>query len=87
MLTELAVVLALRTQGPALRSMPSALLLATTLAVGATAVAMPYVAPVATAFDFVPLSWPLVGALGLIVACYVGSTEAIKLRVLRGGGH
>jgi Mg2+-importing ATPase len=78
-LTELAVVLVLRTHGPALRSVPSALLLATTIAVATTAVALPYLAPVARAFDFVALPWPLIGALGLIVACYIGSTEAIKV--------
>jgi hypothetical protein len=46
-------------------------------------VALPYVPPVAAAFDFVPLSWPLIGALGLIVACYIVATEAIKLRLFR----
>jgi P-type Mg2+ transporter len=86
-LTELAVVLVLRTQGPALRSTPSALLLGTTVAVAALALALPYLPPVAAAFDFVPLSWPLVCALGLVVAGYVACTEAAKRRFFGTAGR
>jgi Mg2+-importing ATPase len=80
LLTELAVVLVLRTHGPAVRSMPSWLLLWTTLAVGAAALGIPYITPIASPFGFVPLSWSLLGPAILIVAAYILSTEAAKIR-------
>jgi Mg2+-importing ATPase len=80
LLTELAVVLVLRTQGPAWRSRPSALLLWATLAVALAALAAPYAGAVATLFGFVPLAGPVVAGALLIVAAYVLATEAIKLR-------
>jgi Mg2+-importing ATPase len=80
LLTELAVVLVLRTQGPAWRSRPSALLLASTLAVAALALALPYVAPLAGAFAFVPLPWPVLAGLLAVVAGYLGATELVKTR-------
>jgi Mg2+-importing ATPase len=83
LLTELVVVLVLRTQGPAWRSTPGRLLLWTTVAVGALALAVPYLGPFAAAFDFMPLPWPLIGTLALIVIGYVLSTEAAKLRFFR----
>jgi Mg2+-importing ATPase len=80
LLTELAVVLVLRTRGPAWKSAPSRLLLWSTLAVAAGALALPYAGAVATLFGFVPLSASLVLAALLIVAAYVAATEAAKLR-------
>jgi Mg2+-importing ATPase len=85
LLTELMVVLVLRTQRPAWRSTPGRLLLWTTVAVGALALAIPYLGPFATAFDFMPLSWQLMGALVLIVMGYVLSTELAKHRFFRAG--
>jgi Mg2+-importing ATPase len=83
LLTELAVMLVLRTQGPAWRSRPSALLLWTTLAVAAAALAAPYAGAPAALFGFVPLAAPvLAGALAL-VAAYVLATEAVKLAFFR----
>ena len=79
-LTELAVVLVLRTHGPAWRSMPSRLLLWTTVAVVAGALALPYTGALATLFGFVPLGLRLVAAVLLIVIAYVAATEAAKLR-------
>jgi Mg2+-importing ATPase len=83
LLTELAVVLVLRTQRPAWRSMPSALLLWSTAAVALAALALPYAGRVAALFGFVPLAWPLLAAALLVVAGYVLSTEAVKLAYFR----
>jgi P-type Mg2+ transporter len=80
LLTELAVVMVLRTEGPAWRSAPGGLLLWTTIAVGGLAVLIPYLGPFASTFGFVPLPWHLMGAMVLIVVGYVLSTEAAKLR-------
>ncbi len=86
LLTELAVVLVLRTHGPALRSVPSRLLLWTTLAVGILALGIPYAGALTALFAFVPLSWHILGTVGLIVAGYVLSTEAAKIRFF-GASH
>ncbi len=83
LLTELAVVLVLRSQGPAWRSSPSRLLLGTTLVVSALALWLPYLEPLADLFDFTPLPWPLLATLLLIVGAYVGSTEAAKAHFFR----
>ena len=80
LLTELAVLLVLRTHGPAWRSAPSPLLLWTTLAVGGAALALPYAGAVAGLFGFVPISWSLLLAAVLIVVAYILATEAAKLR-------
>ena len=84
LLTELAVVLVLRTHGPAWRSRPSALLAWTTLAVAAAALAIPYSGGLATLFGFVPLSAPLLAGSLLIVGAYVLATEAVKLLFFNG---
>jgi Mg2+-importing ATPase len=81
LLTELAVLLVLRTRLPAWRSRPGALLLATTLAVGVLAVTLPLVGPAARVFGFVPLPWGISAALAAIVAGYVLCTEAVKLHL------
>jgi Mg2+-importing ATPase len=83
LLTELAVLLVLRTQGPALKSMPSALLLWATVGIAAVALGLPYVAPVASIFTFVPLPIDVVVAMLAIVAGYVLATEFAKVRFFR----
>jgi Mg2+-importing ATPase len=87
LLTELAVVMVLRTRGPAWRSAPSRLLLWTTVAVGALSLALPYAGPIANALGFVPLPWQLLAAAVLIVAAYVATTEVAKLRFFRAASH
>jgi Mg2+-importing ATPase len=82
LLTELAVLLVLRTRLPAWRSRPGALLLATTLAVGVLAVTLPLTGPAARVFGFVPLPWQISAALAGIVAGYVLCTEAVKLHLV-----
>jgi Mg2+-importing ATPase len=52
LLTELAVVLILRTRLPSWRSRPSPYLLFSTLLCGGLAVALPYLGPVARAFHY-----------------------------------
>jgi Mg2+-importing ATPase len=83
LLTELAVVLVLRTRGLAYRSRPSRLLLWTTIVVAILCLSLPLAGPLATAFGFVALPWPVVlGALA-VVAAYVVCTELIKLAYYR----
>lgn len=79
LLTELAVVLVLRTHGPAWRSAPAPLLLWTTLAAAAAALVLPFTGALATLFGFVPLPWPLVASALAIVAAYIVATEGTKL--------
>lgn len=78
LLTELAVVMSLRTEGPAWKSRPGGLLLWTSLGVAGVALVLPYVAPVAELFSLAPLSGGLVAALGGLVIAYLAATEAAK---------
>jgi Mg2+-importing ATPase len=86
LLTELAVLLVLRTHGPALRSVPGSLLLWTTVAVAAFAVAVPFIGPFARVFAFVALTWPQLGAMVAIVVAYILTTELAKRWFYRGRG-
>jgi Mg2+-importing ATPase len=78
LLTELAVVLVLRTHKPAFRSSPSRLLLWSTLAVAVATVTIPFLGTLSSVFGFVPLSAPQMGAIIAIVAGYIGATETAK---------
>ena len=78
LLTELAVVLVLRTRRACWQSRPSRILWLSTLGVGVVAVALPYLGPVAGQVGLQPLPWHvLVSGLG-IVALYIATTEAAK---------
>jgi Mg2+-importing ATPase len=81
-LTELAVVMVLRTPGPALRSAPSAMLATATVAVAAVSLALPWIPAAAGVFGFVPLSAALTSALVGVVLAYVVATEFAKRRWL-----
>ena len=81
-LTELAVMLVLRTRKPAFNSRPSRLLLWSTLAVGAATFAIPFLTAPSSIFGFVPLSMPQIGAIIAIVAGYIIATELAKTRFL-----
>jgi P-type Mg2+ transporter len=83
LLTELAVLLVLRTRVPAFRSTPSVLLVASTVAVGVIALALPFTGPLARALGFVPLAWPLLLASVLVVGAYVVTTEIAKAAYYR----
>jgi Mg2+-importing ATPase len=81
LLTELAVVLVLRTRGPAWASRPGRLLATTTVVVGAATLAVPYVPALQALFGFVALPAMLMAALLGIVLAYLLSTEALKRRI------
>ena len=83
LLTELAVVLVLRTHKPAFRSKPSRLLLWSTLAVAVATLAIPFLGAPSSLFGFVPLSAPEMGTIIAIVVGYIVATEAAKAWVYR----
>jgi Mg2+-importing ATPase len=78
-LTELAVVLILRTHRPAIRSRPSRFLLWTTLTVSIATLSIPFLGPLSSIFGFVALSAFQMGAVLTIVIGYIAATEAAKL--------
>ena len=78
LLTELAVVLVLRTHKPAFRSSPSRLLLWSTLAVAAATLTIPFLGALSSVFGFVPLSALEMGAVITIVVGYIVATEVGK---------
>lgn len=78
LLTELAVVMVLRTRGRSWRSRPGRWLLRASLAVAVIAVSAPYLGPVSRAFGFVPLSPLLMVSMLCVVCAYVAVTEAAK---------
>ncbi|UJP06475.1 MAG: magnesium-translocating P-type ATPase [Nitrosomonas sp.] len=77
LLTELLVLLVIRTYKPFYRSRPGKFLMAGILGVSVVALVLPY-SPLGAAFDFVPLPWPLLGAILAITGLYVGVTEIVK---------
>jgi Mg2+-importing ATPase len=78
LLTELAVVLVLRTHRPAFRSTPSRLLLWATIAVTVATLAIPFLGPLSSVFGFVPLSAVQMGTVISIVVGYIVATEGAK---------
>jgi Mg2+-importing ATPase len=78
LLTELAVLLVLRTRGPAWRSRPGRLLWRSTLFVAIVAVAIPYLGAASATFGFVPLSGPQLATALAVVALYAAATEGTK---------
>lgn len=91
LLTELAVVLVLRTHRPVFRSKPSQLLLWSTVAVVAATFAIPFLGTLTSVFGFVPLSAPQLIAIAAIVLGYIVATELTKAWYFRsersGAGH
>ena len=83
LLTELAVVLVLRTWRPAWRSRPAPLLLWSTVAVFASAIALPYLPRVRGLFGFVPPDLTAVISMLVIVAAYIMVTELAKRGLAR----
>jgi Mg2+-importing ATPase len=77
LLTELVVVLVMRTRRPFFRSRPGTILLASTLGLIALAFAIPYL-PGTRVFGFVPLPGSLIAAISLITVLYVAATELQK---------
>jgi Mg2+-importing ATPase len=85
LLTELGVVLILRTQRPAWRSRPSNLLLWTTIAATVFALAVPFFGRVSRVFGFVPLSLVEMSTVVGIVTAYLVATEVAKRWFFRSG--
>lgn len=81
LLTELAIVLVVRTRSPLLHSRPGGVLLGTTFLMAMTAVAVPYVPALAHLFEFVPLSATTMGVMLAITAGYVAANEWTKRRI------
>ncbi len=77
-LTELLVVLVLRTRGSMLQSRPSGLLWRTTVAVALATFAIPFLGELSTVFGFVSLSLQEIGAVVAIVTGYLVATEWVK---------
>ena len=77
LMTELFIVLVMRTRRPFFRSRPGTLLLATTLIVAGTTIFLPYTAPGAL-FGFVPLPPSFVLLLLGITGGYLGASELVK---------
>eukprot|EP01035_Chromulina_nebulosa_P010942 gene10941-14653_t len=82
LLTELVIVGVMRTQRPFYTSKPSPLLVWTSVAAGAVAIALPYL-PLGEATGFKPLSPLLLTSLLAIVAAYVVASELLKGQVER----
>ena len=78
LLTELAVVLVLRTRKPVFRSRPSRLLLWSTLAVVTATFAIPFLGWISAAFGFVPLSVLELTVVVAILGAYILATEIAK---------
>ncbi|MEW6270990.1 MAG: HAD-IC family P-type ATPase, partial [Thermodesulfobacteriota bacterium] len=77
LLTELAIALVVRTRRPLHRSRPGTLLLASTCALLAVAVVLPYL-PYAGLVGFVPIPLALLATLIAITATYVAAAETMK---------
>ena len=78
LLTELAVVLVLRSREPAWKSPPAPMLGGALLAVALVALALPYSGPLAAWLGFVPLPLGTSAAVAAIVLAYAASTELVK---------
>jgi len=83
LLTELAVVLVLRTTKPMFRSRPSRLLLSSTLTVAALTLTIPFLGGISAMFGFVPLSPVQLATAAGIVLAYLVATELVKSVVFR----
>jgi P-type Mg2+ transporter len=79
LLTELVVLLVLRTHRPALRSTPGRLLLWSTFGIAFLALTTPFFGALSSAFGFVPLSPLHIAAIVAIVAGYIATTEIAKV--------
>ena len=76
-LTELLILLIVRTQKPFYKSRPGRALLVVTIIVALATLALPYT-PLASLLGLVPLSLPLLGALMAITLLYLAASETVK---------
>ncbi|MBO0869571.1 MAG: cation transporting ATPase C-terminal domain-containing protein, partial [Micromonosporaceae bacterium] len=77
--TEIAVLLVLRTNRPFFRSAPARTLLATSTTLAAVTVAIPYT-PLAKPLGLAALRLPVLASLGVLTIGYVAAAEAAKRR-------
>ena len=82
LLTELFIVLIIRTHRPFYRSRPGRLLLGSTLAIAGLTFLIPYL-PYTSVFEFQPLPLSVLFAITLITLLYLGASEAVKRRLYR----
>jgi Mg2+-importing ATPase len=82
LLTELIIVLVIRTHMPAWRSRPGRWLAATTALVVVATLVLPYT-PIAGLFNFVALPAPVMAGLALITLLYAAASEATKRLIFR----
>lgn len=80
LLTELAIILVVRTRLPVYRSRPTRLLWASTAAVAVLTVAIPWL-PGSGWFDFTPLPVPVLATVLAITLAYAGASELAKRRI------
>jgi Mg2+-importing ATPase len=80
LLTELAIVLVVRTQLPIQRSWPGRLLWTSTAAVAALALVLPWLPGGNAWFDFVRLPLPVLATVLVITLAYAGASELAKRR-------
>ena len=78
-LTELAVVLVLRTRKPVWKSPPSRLLGVANVCVAIGVVLLPEAGALAAWLGLQPLPWPVMGSVMAILVAYIAATEAVKL--------
>jgi Mg2+-importing ATPase len=77
LLTELAVVAVMRTHKWFYQSLPSSLLLGTSLVVVLVAVSLPFL-PLSSVLGFVPLPSAMLATIAAIVFAYIGASELLK---------
>lgn len=77
LLTELMILLVIRSYKPFYRSRPGKFLIGSIVCVAGIALALPYLA-VGAIFDFVPLPWPVLCAILAITGLYVWVSEVVK---------
>jgi Mg2+-importing ATPase len=78
LLTEIAILLIMRTQRPFFRSVPSPALLWTCIVTAAFSVALPYTPWIASRLGFVPLQPGLLAAVFAVTAAYMVASEIAK---------
>ena len=83
LVTELAIVLVLRTRASAFASRAAPVVLWSTFAVVALAFALPWIGPAARLFGFVPLPAGLVATMVALVLAYLVANEIAKRRFFR----
>ncbi len=85
-LTEVAVLFALRTRGPLWRSRPSLGVTIVSIAVALGTIAIPF-SPLAASLELVPIPLPLLGIILALTLAYVATTEATKRLFWRAGAR